>query len=100
MNNTLRNISNSITKAINAGHNGIFSNADIALLLGVPNDNNFSKTLYRAVKAGVLKKYAALYFAPLSFYPMARVYLLMSQRSCTGISSSTYHLRRNYVTQA
>ncbi len=52
----LRSLMNTTIKAVNAGHNGLFTTNDLAMLTHNNSDANFTKFLYKAVKANVLVK--------------------------------------------
>lgn len=52
----LRSLIESTIKAVNAGHNGLFTTNDLAMLTRNKSDANFTKFLYKAVQAKVLEK--------------------------------------------
>jgi hypothetical protein len=52
----LRELTNTTLKAKSAGHSGLFTTKDLALLTDNNSDINFTKLLHKAVKAGVLEK--------------------------------------------
>ena len=52
----LRYLTNATIKATNAGHCGLFTTKDLALLTQANSDINFTKFLHKAVKVGVLEK--------------------------------------------
>lgn len=52
----LRELTNASLKAKNAGHSGLFTTKDLALLTDNNSDINFTKLLHKAVKTGVLEK--------------------------------------------
>jgi len=52
----LRSLINTTIKAVNAGHIGLFTTNDLAMLTHNKSDTNFTKFLYKAVKANVLVK--------------------------------------------
>jgi len=52
----LRSLINCTIKSVNAGHNGLFTANDLAMLTHNNSDANFTKFLHKAVKANVLAK--------------------------------------------
>ncbi len=65
--NKLRKISEVTLKSVKAGHSGLFTTNDLALLVDIEADLNFAKFLHKAVKAGVLDKVCTnIFINPLS----------------------------------
>ncbi len=52
----LRKISEATLKSVKAGHSGLFTTNDLALLIDIEVDSNFAKYLHKVVKIGVLEK--------------------------------------------
>lgn len=52
----LRSLNDNTIVAVNAGHNGLFTSNDLAMLTNSHLDANFTKFLYKAVKSEVLMK--------------------------------------------